>query len=250
MSLTPHSKVQQRRSFSASGQCQNCRELRLQLSVGWQSNIIDRLPANLGEWTEEPDLPNRADEGMQDVDVLLFRPDRPIDYQLMRKELVSRFSGLFKERTEPLFFKYKRTDELKNRRKAKHSHVVQVDIIPDYLPPYLPAQAMALEEVDRGHLPFVHPLDLLAYKVHCSSMRSRLNKRKQDAEDAVRLWQTYYGEEYAPLSEGQRVAIASGVDLMAEYSWWCRWRKWRLRQWVNASERGILGVGSTFRDIV
>ncbi|PKX90197.1 uncharacterized protein P174DRAFT_463655 [Aspergillus novofumigatus IBT 16806] len=221
MSLTPHSKMQQRRSFSASRQCQSCRELRLQLSEGWQ------LPANPREWTEEPALPNCANEGIQDVDVLLFRPDRPINYQLMRKELVSRFSGLFKERAEPMFFKYKHTDELKNRHKAKCSYLVQVDIIPGYL-------AMALEDVGPDHLPFVDPLDLLAYKVHYSSMRSCLDKRKQDAEDAVRLWQAYYGEEYVPLSEGQRLAIASGVDLMAEYSKWCSWRKWRLRQWVNA----------------
>ncbi|GFF37739.1 hypothetical protein IFM58399_04995 [Aspergillus lentulus] len=115
--------------------------------------------------------------GTFDVDVLLFRPDRPIDYKLMRKELVSRFSGLFKERAEPLLFKYKPMDELKNRRKAKRSYLVQVDIIPDYLRPSA----------------FVNPADLLAYKVHCSSMRSSLKKQKQDAEDAVRLWQTYYG---------------------------------------------------------
>jgi hypothetical protein len=93
---------------------------------------------------------------------------------------------------------------------------------------------MALKEVDRGHLPFVDPLDLLAYKVHCSSMRSSLDKRNLDAEDAVGLWRTFYGEEYVPLSEEQRDAIASGVDLMAEYSRSCRLRKWRLRQWVNA----------------
>ncbi|GIK06746.1 hypothetical protein Aspvir_002396 [Aspergillus viridinutans] len=170
---------------------------------------------------------------VQDVDVLLFRPDRPIDYQLMRKELVSRFSGLFKERAGPLFFKYKHTVELKKKRKAKRSYFVQVDIIPDYLPPYLPAQAITLEDVDIGHLPFVNPLDLLSYKVHCSSLRPCLRKRTQDAKDAVKLWQAYYGEEYVPLSKGQRDAIASGVDLMAEFSRNCRWRKWRLRQWVN-----------------
>ncbi|GIC92515.1 uncharacterized protein Aud_008981 [Aspergillus udagawae] len=168
-----------------------------------------------------------------DVDVLLFRPDRPIDYQLVRKELVSRFSGLFKERAEPLFFKYKPTDELKNKREAKCSYLVQVDIIPAYLPPYLPAQAVALEDVDISHLPFVDPLDLLAYKVHCSSMRYCLRKQKPDAEEVVKLWQECYGQEYVPLSEGQRDAIASGVDLMAEYSKQCCWRKWRLRQWVN-----------------
>ncbi|KAF7169425.1 hypothetical protein CNMCM5623_002155 [Aspergillus felis] len=168
-----------------------------------------------------------------DVDVLLFRPDRPIDYQLMRKELVTQFSGLFKERAEPLFFKYKPTDKLKNKRKPKRSYFVQVDIIPEYLPPYLPAQAMTLEDVGLGHLPFLDPLDLLAYKVHCSSMRSSLRKREQDAEDAVKLWKTYYGQAYVPLSEEQRDAIASGVDLMAEFSRDCHWRKWRLRQWVN-----------------
>jgi hypothetical protein len=78
-------------------------------------------------------MPTKACIPVQDVDVLLFRPDRPIDYQLVRKELVSRFSGLFKERAEPLFFKYKPTDELKNKQKAKCSYLVQVDIIPEYL---------------------------------------------------------------------------------------------------------------------
>lgn len=66
-----------------------------------------RLPAKLCEWTAEPELPNCGDEGMQDVDVLLFRPDYPINYRLIRKQLVSRFSGLFKERAGPLFFQIK-----------------------------------------------------------------------------------------------------------------------------------------------
>ncbi|GIJ90859.1 hypothetical protein Asppvi_009824 [Aspergillus pseudoviridinutans] len=155
-----------------------------------------------------------------DVDVLLFRPDRPIDYQLMRKELVSLSQ---------------------HKRKPKYSYFVQVDIIPEYLPPYLPAQAMTLEDVDIGHLPFLDPLDLLACKVHCSSMRSSLRKRKQDADDAVKLCETYYGQEYVPPSKEQRDAIASGVDLMAEFSRRSHWRKWRLRQWVKSVRGAACG---------
>ncbi|KAF7122746.1 hypothetical protein CNMCM5793_000856 [Aspergillus hiratsukae] len=128
---------------------------------------------------------------VQDVDVLLFRPDRPIDNHLIRKELVSQFSDLFEEGAEPLFFKYDHPDQFKK----KSTSLVQVDIIPEYLPPCLPAQAMTLEDVDKSHLPFVDPLDLLAYKVHCSSMRSCHKKRKQDAEDAMRLWRTRYGQD-------------------------------------------------------
>ncbi|RLL95508.1 hypothetical protein CFD26_103843 [Aspergillus turcosus] len=166
---------------------------------------------------------------VQDVDVLLFRPDDPIDNHSIRKKLVSRFPHLFEEGAEFLFFKYEDTDQL-NRT---WTCLVQVDMIPEYLPPYLPAQAMMLEDVDVRHLPFIDPLDLLAYKIHCSSMRFCDKKRRRDAEDAMRLWRTRYGQEYVPLSEGQRDAIASGVDLMEEYSRQCSWRKWRLRQWVN-----------------
>ncbi|KAH1946955.1 hypothetical protein KXV69_005330 [Aspergillus fumigatus] len=97
-------------------------------------------------------------------------------------------------------------DERNNGRKAKRSYLVQVDIIPDYLPPYLPAQAMALEDVDRSHLPFVGPLDVLAYKVHCSSMRSSLDKQNQDARDAVTLWQTFYA------AKTRRHRFGSGSD--------------------------------------
>jgi hypothetical protein len=58
---------------------------------------------------------------VQDVDVLLFRPDRPIDPQWIRRELVSRFPTFFQESAQPLFFKYTEEDW------------IQVDIIPEYL---------------------------------------------------------------------------------------------------------------------
>ncbi|KAF7122749.1 hypothetical protein CNMCM5793_000859 [Aspergillus hiratsukae] len=117
----------------------------------------------------------------RDVDVLLFRPDRPIDTEWIRKELVSRFPTFFQESAQPLFFKYTEEDW------------IQVDIIPEYLPPYLPAHAMTLDEVDLDHLPFLDPLDLLAYKVHCSSMRSSPDKREKDAMDVMWLWKAIFG---------------------------------------------------------
>lgn len=94
-------------------------------------------------------------------------------------------------------------------------------------------EVTTLEDVNFKHLPFVEPLDQLAYKAHSSSMHSSLKKQKQDAKDAMSLWQTLYNQEYVPRSDAQRDAIASGMDLMAEYSEHCPWRKWRLRQWVN-----------------
>ncbi|RHZ44422.1 uncharacterized protein CDV56_103499 [Aspergillus thermomutatus] len=150
-----------------------------------------------------------------DVDVLLFRPDHPIDTQWIRKELVSRFRKSFKACGQPLFFKYKckgkrkgkrkgtRKGKLKAKPKCKRTYLVQVDIIPGYLPPYLPGNAMTLEDVNLKHLPFIALLDLLAYKVHSSSMRSCPKKQKQDAKDATRLWKTLYGQRYVPLSDGQ-----------------------------------------------
>ncbi|EAW15536.1 uncharacterized protein NFIA_048730 [Aspergillus fischeri NRRL 181] len=59
-----------------------------------------------------------------DVDVLLFSPDYSIDTRRIRKELVSRFSHLFMECADPLFFKYRHGDS---------THLVQVDLIPQYL---------------------------------------------------------------------------------------------------------------------
>ncbi|RHZ43269.1 uncharacterized protein CDV56_100214 [Aspergillus thermomutatus] len=138
----------------------------------------------------------RNDRQTLDVDVLLFRPGHPIDTQWIRKELVSRFRKSFKACGKPLFFKYKRKGtrkgKLKAKPKCKRTYLVQVDIIPGYLPPYLPGNAMTLEGVNLKHLPFIAPLDLLAYKVHSSSMRSCPKKQKQDAKDATNLWKTLY----------------------------------------------------------
>ncbi|RHZ54861.1 uncharacterized protein CDV56_107074 [Aspergillus thermomutatus] len=161
---------------------------------------------------------------VQDVDVLLFSHDHPIDTQRIRKELVSGFSYLFMECAQPLFFKY---------RDTHCTHLVQVDLIPQHLPPYLPAHAMALREIDLNYLPFIVPLDLIAYKVHCSSMRPYSRKRKQDARDARMLWGMIYSLKSVPLSQAQRQAIISGLDLMAGNSGIWRWLKGRLRRWVN-----------------
>jgi hypothetical protein len=60
----------------------------------------------------------------QDVDVLLFSPDNSIDTQRIRKELVSGFSHHFMKGADPLFFKY---------RHGNLTHLVQVDLIPQYL---------------------------------------------------------------------------------------------------------------------
>jgi hypothetical protein len=92
---------------------------------------------------------------------------------------------------------------------------------------------MTVDEVDLDHLPFLDPLDLLAYKVHCSSMRPSLDKRRKDAMDTMWLWESIYGLWFVPLSDQQRHAIDSGLELMSEYSKLCRWRKMRMRRWVN-----------------
>lgn len=74
---------------------------------------------------------------VQDVDVLIFRPNKPIDTQWIRKELVSRFPKSFRMCGQPLFFRYKQKDNRKAKRKAKRkgkrTHLVQVDIIPGHL---------------------------------------------------------------------------------------------------------------------
>ncbi|PKX99083.1 uncharacterized protein P174DRAFT_416782 [Aspergillus novofumigatus IBT 16806] len=83
----------------------------------------------------------------------------------------------------PLFFKY------------ILNGWVQIDIIPQYLPPYLPAHAMTLDDVELKPSAVCCPLGLLAYNVQCSSMRFCPERRGQDAQDASMIWEVIYDLE-------------------------------------------------------
>ncbi|RHZ64419.1 uncharacterized protein CDV56_101692 [Aspergillus thermomutatus] len=111
--------------------------------------------------------PTTPDEAIANVHLVLLiqelidlRRSSSLECTITRVRFVPKFgTNSFSSIVDDEFFKYAPED------------LVQVDIIPQYLPPYLPAHAMALRDIDLNYLPFIAPLDLLAYKVHCSSMR-------------------------------------------------------------------------------
>ncbi|KAF4216917.1 hypothetical protein CNMCM6805_000499 [Aspergillus fumigatiaffinis] len=111
----------------------------------------------------------------RDVDLLVFDRDDPICTRAIRAELLSLIRRNFEERSQPMYFT------------GNPDNLIQVDIIPPDLPPYLPADAATLGEVDPNHLPFLSLLDLLVYKIHCCSMRPSRRRRRHDAEDARKL---------------------------------------------------------------
>ncbi|RHZ61820.1 uncharacterized protein CDV56_108170 [Aspergillus thermomutatus] len=126
---------------------------------------------------------------------------------------MSLFPGIFVERAQPICF----TGDPEN--------LIQVDIIPPHLPPYLPAHAVTLGSVNPNHLHFLAPLDLLVYKIHCCSMRPSSDKRRQDARDAQKLVNILSGQGGIALDNSQLQAVLSGLDGMLEYSgetreWW------------------------------
>ncbi|RLL97202.1 hypothetical protein CFD26_104744 [Aspergillus turcosus] len=99
-----------------------------------------------------------------DVDILIFDRDNPNCTRAIRAELVSLIPRQFEERAQPIYFTGNPNGE------------IQVDIIPPDLPPYLPADAATLGEVNVNHLPFLTPLDLLVYKIHYYSMQPSHDK--------------------------------------------------------------------------
>ncbi|KAF7139670.1 hypothetical protein CNMCM5793_007269 [Aspergillus hiratsukae] len=155
-------------------------------------------------------IPDRV---TKDVDILIFDGDDPIRTRAIRAELVSLIPRNFEERAQPIYFT------------GNPNNLIQVDIIPPDLPPYLPADAATLGEVDPNHLPFLAPLDLLVYKIHCCSMRPLRRKRTQDAKDAHKLVNILSRQGAIALNDSQEQAVLSGLDGMLEYSgetreWW------------------------------
>ncbi|KAF7172420.1 hypothetical protein CNMCM6106_006640 [Aspergillus hiratsukae] len=149
----------------------------------------------------------------RDVDILIFDRDDPNSTRAIRAELLSLIPRQFEERAQPIYFTGNPNDE------------VQVDIIPPDLPPYLPADATTLGDVDLNHLPFLSLLDLLVYKIHCCSMRPSRDKRTQDAQDAHVLVNILSQQEAIALNDSQEQAVLSGLDGMLE-CYRARTRQW------------------------
>ncbi|KAF7137074.1 hypothetical protein CNMCM5793_006962 [Aspergillus hiratsukae] len=150
----------------------------------------------------------------RDVDILIFDRDDPNCTRAIRAELLSSIPRQFEERAQPIYFT------------GNPDREVQVDIIPPDLPPYLPADAATLGDVDPNHLPFLSLLDLLVYKIHCCSMRPSSDKRKQDAEDAHVLVNILSQQGAIAPNDSQEQAVLSGLDGMLECygertrQWW------------------------------
>ncbi|GFF45340.1 hypothetical protein CNMCM6936_001671 [Aspergillus lentulus] len=149
----------------------------------------------------------------KDVDILIFDRDHPICTLDVRAKLASRFPNEFEDVPEPVSSCLNIPDTIK------------VDCIPQELPPYLPADAATLEEVDPNHLPFLPLVDLLVYKINSCGMRPTPEKQKQDAEDAQELVNILSSQGTITLDDSKKQAVVSGLDEMLEYfeedrDWW------------------------------
>lgn len=134
---------------------------------------------------------------LQEVDILIFNPDRPICTLDVEAKLTSRFPNEFKDVQEPVYSCFGFADRVKVdfipqelvsviKTSLDFSSRIARRLINTLVPPYLPADAPTLEEVDPNHLPFLSLLDTLVYKIDSCSMRPLLGNRIRDAVHASR----------------------------------------------------------------
>ncbi|GIK00924.1 hypothetical protein Aspvir_004954 [Aspergillus viridinutans] len=133
----------------------------------------------------------------KDVDILIFDRDHPICTRNVQAKLASRFPDKFEYVREPVSYCLDIPDTTK------------VDFIPQELPPYLPVDALTLEEVDPNHLPFLSLPHLLVYKINSCGMRPTSDKKKQDAEDARELVDILSRQGAITLDDSQKQAVLS-----------------------------------------
>ncbi|PVH75141.1 hypothetical protein DL98DRAFT_551790 [Cadophora sp. DSE1049] len=103
--------------------------------------------------------------------------------------------------------------------------LMQVDICPGRMVPFIPASSMVISTIPIGVVPYLSATDLLAFKINSCGLRADIQKRRLDAQDAVAL--LAHVAQSGPLTwtPGQRLAIEKGLgdvvsNSVSNETWW------------------------------
>ncbi|KAI2625865.1 hypothetical protein GGR54DRAFT_637639 [Hypoxylon sp. NC1633] len=131
----------------------------------------------------------------------------------LKKRLLERPGSPFFQRSQALFYKGPRGRE------------IRVDISPEWLSPYLPKNAMRVQEISQDQIPYVSLIDLIVFKLDSSGLRSNPIKKERDARDAAALVEFASRKGSIELSEKQEQVVEEALCDVAkcgtkEKGWW------------------------------
>ncbi|KAI1650241.1 uncharacterized protein F4817DRAFT_328740 [Daldinia loculata] len=133
----------------------------------------------------------------------------------LKKRLVERPESPFFQRSQALFYKTPRGQE------------IRVDISPEWLSPYLPDSAVRVQDILPNEIPYISLTDLIVFKLDSSGLRSNPVKKERDAQDAAALVAFATHKSFLQLSKKQEQVVEEALCDVAkcgtkEKDWWER----------------------------
>ncbi|RMD39644.1 hypothetical protein DV735_g5480, partial [Chaetothyriales sp. CBS 134920] len=109
--------------------------------------------------------------------------------------------------------------------KSTGGSLIQIDITPEGLSPYMPAAAIKLRDLQPGIVPYISATDLVVFKVYSCGLRAERTKRRTDASDAENLLEQLASRGPLSLTNDQKTAVEKGIDDVVAYGgkakkWW------------------------------
>ncbi|KAI0095448.1 hypothetical protein F4814DRAFT_457607 [Daldinia grandis] len=131
----------------------------------------------------------------------------------LKKRLLERPESPFFQRSQALFYKAPRGQE------------IRVDISPEWLSPYLPDSAIKVQDISSDEVPYISLTDLIVFKLDSSGLRSNPVKKERDAQDAAALVDFATHKKSLQLSEKQEQVVEEALCDVAkcgtkEKGWW------------------------------
>ncbi|KAL4971052.1 uncharacterized protein BDV14DRAFT_194833 [Aspergillus stella-maris] len=163
----------------------------------------------IGGLTVLKHLPNYR--STMDVDLMINVEGAPKE---VKARLLGIPNGPFEKWAEVFIY---RTDD-----KQK---LIQIDICPGWMGPYIPDTAMRICDIPAGHVPYLTELDVMVFKIRSCGLRADETKRKRDAADAFHLLKDLAENGPITLTPTQVAAVREGLPAVLERTsveeqWW------------------------------
>ncbi|KAK2762065.1 hypothetical protein FQN54_001072 [Arachnomyces sp. PD_36] len=133
----------------------------------------------------------------EDVDFLITAPGAPSS---VKDKLLALPSSPFQQRAQ--LFEYK----------TPSGKALQIDMTPEWQSPYIPSAAATINSIQPGALPYISPLDLVAFKINSCGLRPTPEKKLRDASDAAYLLRKLSQNGPVTLSVDQKNAVLQGLN--------------------------------------
>ncbi|KAL8923936.1 MAG: hypothetical protein Q9208_004373 [Pyrenodesmia sp. 3 TL-2023] len=93
------------------------------------------------------------------------------------------------------------------------------------LGPYLPAAARTIKDTPANFIPYISPIDLVVFKMHCCRLRAKAAKRRTDAGDAEAVLESETRDSALDLTSAQKAIVKPCIADMIKYGtrsveWW------------------------------